>query len=103
LLRQRVLELSGFEVVRPETKRACLEALRSGRFDRLVICHSVSVDSAREITAEFKRRNPDSCVVAVLTSPWAYCPYPVDVHISGTDGPDTLVETVRNCEQQVQS
>ena len=99
LLRQRVLELAGFEVCRSESQEESLKALTSGTFDRLVICHSLPPSAAAEIIAEFKLRNPQSCLIAVLKSPWAYCPYPVDVHISATDGPDVLVETVMSCEQ----
>ena len=99
LLRQRVLELEGFEVIRPETKAECMAAIASARFDCLLICHSISADSAREVMDEFRRRNPRGCLIAILASPWARGAYQVDVSISGTDGPDVLVETVRNCEQ----
>jgi hypothetical protein len=93
-----VLQLAGFEVIRPETKADCMAALASLPFACLLICHSISPDSAREITAEFKRRNPHGCLVAVLATPWARSAYSADFNISGTDGPDVLVETVRSCQ-----
>jgi CheY-like chemotaxis protein len=93
LLRAAVLRAAGSEVDVTESKQQTLELLRDRNYDAMVICCSISGDSAPEYVTLFRERNPQECVAYIGEHPW-HRPTTIqaDTLVSGTEGPDALIE-----------
>ncbi len=67
LLRKRVLESSGHEVVSPRSEKEALEAAsRKSRFDIAIVCHRMWTGSSRGLMRVFRKNNPAGKFVVMV-------------------------------------
>lgn len=94
LLRFRVLQLAGFQVILPASRAEALQYIRRRRFDALVFCYSLSSDTAQELSELFRQRNPGAAVISVGKGQWQDMKIDLDAAVRGGDGPDRLLEAI---------
>jgi hypothetical protein len=95
-LRSWILELAGFEVI-ISTSKQLARRLETGKFDCLILGHSIKTDACKRLAEEFKRQNPRSPIIAVVENAWTRYSFPVDNYVCGADGPAALVDAIRSC------
>lgn len=96
LLRKRVLESAGHEVVAPLSDKVALDAASGkNRFDIAIICYRMWVGKSRQIMRIFRKNNADGKIL-VMTRVYGEVPeLEGDRYVVGADGPDALL-TVLN-------
>jgi DNA-binding response OmpR family regulator len=96
-LRRLVLESGGFEVGSASSAHEARSMMEDGRWDVLVLCHSMSKESCEEVVGWWRAALPHKPVVMVLRSPWQdpVCDHPERTCLS--DDPAQLVAAVREC------
>ncbi len=92
LLRKRVLESAGYEVVAPLSGKEALDAAsRQNGFDIAIVCYRMWTGTSRRIMRIFRKNNPEGkCLVMVRV----YGEIPDldgDRYVVGADGPDALL------------
>jgi DNA-binding response OmpR family regulator len=91
-LRAMVLRQAGYEVLWPTSKTEADEVIRDQDFDVLLIGHSISGHTARDLAEAFRGRNPAGKIIAITAS--AYSMVRTDKTVRAIDGPEALLETI---------
>ncbi len=95
LLRQRVLESAGHEVLALSTETEALEAAEQGvPFDVALVCHHLPAALARKIIRIFRdgKRTGKVVYIAHIYGEWPEVE--ADRYVVGADGPDALLRVV---------
>ena len=104
LLRKRVLEDAGHQVIVLNTeKEALASAENKERFDVAVLCHRLPDATARKITRLYHDRHPEAKVVYVVHLYGEWPEVEADRYVVGADGPDALVRIVGEAAAQAAS
>jgi|SRR5947209_19119895 len=91
-LRAMVLRHAGYDVVWSPTRKEAEQLIRDQDFDVLLIGHSISGDTARELAEAFRGGNPKGKVIAITAS--AYIMVRTDKTVRAIDGPEALLEAI---------
>ncbi|HET9742505.1 MAG TPA: response regulator [Terriglobales bacterium] len=94
-LRARILRDAGFHVVRPENRKEALRILAAQKFDVLVVSYTLSSQSILEFTEIFQQNNPNSPIISVTETKWQDLKVHMDFTVTGTEGPDALIDAVQ--------
>ena len=95
LLRQRVLESAGHDVVALSTEKEALEAAeKQVPFDIALMCHRMPDSTARKIIRIFKDGKRPGKVVYIVHIYGEWPEVEADRYVVGADGPDALVRVV---------
>lgn len=97
-LRRAVLATRGIDVDVARSKKEAEQLLQENTYRAVLICHSISEKTARQLAALFRERNSNACLIFVSHSPWQQSPVEVDASVCAIDGPENLVETVLSCD-----
>jgi CheY-like chemotaxis protein len=95
LLRKRVLESAGHEVVSPRSEKEALEAAsRKNRFDVAIVCYRMWTGTSRRLMRVFRKNNPAGKFVVMVRIYGEVPEIEGDRYVVGTDGPDALLDIV---------
>jgi CheY-like chemotaxis protein len=95
LLRQRVLETAGHDVIALSTEKEALEAAeKQVPFDVALMCHRLPDATARKIIRIFKDTKREGKIVYVVHIYGEWPEVEADRYVVGADGPDALVRVV---------
>ena len=95
LLRQRVLETAGHDVIALSTEKEALEASeKQVPFDVALMCHRMPDATARKIIRIFKDTKREGKIVYVVRIYGEWPEVEADRYVVGADGPDALVRVV---------
>lgn len=95
LLRQRVLEAAGHEVVAVSSEREAVEAAeKQVPFDVALMCHRLPDSTARKIIRMFHDGKRPGKVVYIAHIYGEWPEVEADRYVVGADGPDALVRIV---------
>jgi len=95
LLRQRVLESAGHQVVAISTEKEALEAAEEQvPFDVALVCHRLPAATARKIIRIFREAKRPGKVVYVAHIYGEWPEVEADRYVVGADGPDALLRIV---------
>ena len=95
LLRQRVLETAGHDVIALSTEKEALEAAeKQVPFDVALMCHRMPDATARKIIRIFKDTKREGKIVYVVHIYGEWPEVEADRYVVGADGPDALVRVV---------
>jgi CheY-like chemotaxis protein len=95
LLRKRVLEDAGHEVIALNTEKEALATAEDPeQFDVALLCHRLPDATARKITRLYHDRHPEAKVVYVVHLYGEWPEVEADRYVVGADGPDALVRVV---------
>ena len=101
LLRQRVLEWAGHEVLAITSEREAVEAAEMGAaFDVALMCHRMPDATARKIIRIFRDRNWPGKVVYIAHIYGEWPEVEADRYVVGADGPDALLRVVAEAAPQ---
>jgi DNA-binding response OmpR family regulator len=96
-LRARVLEQCGYEVATPFGQAAAFMALINGRFDLMILCHTMQESFVKEVIQMLREANPKAGIIAMTETRWDLPKFNVDMTAAGSDGPDVLLKAVEDC------
>ena len=92
LLRKRVLESAGHEVVVPLSDKVALEAASGNdRFDVAIVCYRMWPGKARQLMRIFRKNNPHGKVLVMVRVYGEVPDLEGDRFVVGADGPDALL------------
>jgi DNA-binding response OmpR family regulator len=91
-LRAMVLRQAGYEVLWPSSKDDAERTIRDENFDVLLLGHTVSGDTARELAEAFRIKNPNGKIIAVMAT--NYVKVRPDRTVKAIDGPEALLEAI---------
>jgi hypothetical protein len=92
LLRKRVLESAGHEVVAPLSDREALDvASGKNRFDVAIVCYRIWPAKSRQIMRIFRENNPAGQFLVMVRVYGEVPELEGDRYIVGSDGPDALL------------
>ena len=92
LLRKRVLESAGHEVVAPLSDKEALEAASGkNRFDVAIVCYRMWTGKARQVMRIFRKNNPDGKFIVMARVYGEVPDLEGDRYVVGADGPDALL------------
>jgi len=95
LLRQRVLEMAGHEVLAVSSEREVLEAAeKQVPFDVALVCHRLPDATARKLIRMFRDQKREGKVVYIAHIYGVWPEVEADRYVVGADGPDALVRVV---------
>jgi CheY-like chemotaxis protein len=95
LLRQRILETAGHQVIARTTEKEALEAAeKQVPFDVALMCHRLPDATARKIIRMFRETNREGKIVYVVHIYGEWPEVEADRYVVGADGPDALVRVV---------
>ncbi len=95
LLRQRVLETAGHQVIAISSEKEALEAAeKQVPFDVALMCHRLPDATARKIIRIFKDTKREGKIVYVVHIYGEWPEVEADRYVVGADGPDALVRVV---------
>ena len=95
LLRKRVLESAGHEVVAPLSDKEALDAAsEKNRFDVAIVCHRMWTGKVRKVMRIFRENNPDGKFLVMVRVYGEVPELEGDRYVVGADGPDTLLRVV---------
>ncbi len=98
LLRQRVLESAGHEVLAVGSEQAALEAAEEQvPFDVAMLCHRLPDSTARKILRLFRDGTRQGKVVYITHIYGEWPEVEADRYIVGSDGPDALLRVIAEC------
>jgi len=101
LLRQRALESAGHDVVATLTEKEALEASeKHGHVDVALVCHRLPDATARKVIRIFHQRHPESKVVYIVHLYGEWPEVEADRYVVGADGPDALLQVIRETGPQ---
>jgi DNA-binding response OmpR family regulator len=92
-LRAMVLRQAGYDVLWPTSKSEAEQVIRDRGFDVLLIGHSISGHTARDLAEAFRGRNPAGKIIAITAS--AYTLVKTDKTVRAIDGPEVLLEAIQ--------
>ena len=92
LLRKRVLESAGYEVVAPLSDKEALEAAsEKNRFDVAIVCYRMWTGKARQVMRIFRKNNADGKFLVMARVYGEVPDLEGDRYVVGADGPDALL------------
>jgi CheY-like chemotaxis protein len=92
LLRKRVLESAGHEVVAPLSDKQALDAASGkNRFDVAIVCYRMWTGMSRRVMRIFRENNPDGKFLVVVRVYGEVPELEGDRYVVGADGPDALL------------
>ncbi len=95
LLRQRVLETAGHDVIAISSEKEAVEAAeKQVPFDVALMCHRMPDATARKIIRIFKDTKREGKIVYVVHIYGEWPEVEADRYVVGADGPDALVRVV---------
>ena len=95
LLRKRVLELAGHEVVAPLLEKDAVKAASvKNRFDVAVLCYRMWTGKSREIMRIFRENNPAGKVLVMVRIYGEVPDLDGDRYAVAADGPDSLLSVL---------
>ncbi len=95
LLRQRVLEAAGHDVVAASSEREAMEAVeKQVPFDVALMCHRLPDSTARKIIRMFHDGKRPGKVVYIAHIYGEWPEVEADRYVVGADGPDALVRVI---------
>jgi len=96
LLRKRVLETGGHEVVALSTEKEALdEVAGTAKFDVALICHRLPDATARKAIRLLRDNHPETKVVYMVHLYGEWPEVEADRYVVGADGPDALLRVIR--------
>lgn len=101
LLRQRVLETAGHQVIALSSEKDAVEAAeKQVPFDIALMCHRMPDATARKIIRIFKDTKREGKIVYVVHIYGEWPEVEADRYVVGADGPDALVRVVNETGPQ---
>jgi len=101
LLRQRVLESAGHQVVAIIGEREAIEAAEKQLpFDVALICHRLPDATARRIIRIFRNDRRDGKVIYIAHIYGVWPEVEADRYVVGADGPEALIRVVAEAGPQ---
>ena len=100
-LRQRALESAGHEVVTALTEKEALAA--PGKYpgvDVALVCHRLPDATARKVIRLFHESHPEAKVVYIVHLYGEWPEVEADRYVVGADGPDALLQVIRETGPQ---
>ena len=95
LLRQRVLESAGHEVLALSNEREVMEAAeKQVPFDVALLCHRLPDSTARKLIRMFRDQKRQGKVVYIAHIYGEWPEVEADRYVVGADGPDALIRVV---------
>ena len=102
LLRKRILESAGHDVVALNTEKEVLEAAeKKVSYDVALVCHHLPTATARKVIRMFREGQNSGKVVYIAHIYGEWPEVEADRYVVGSDGPDALVQIVRETGPQV--
>jgi CheY-like chemotaxis protein len=99
LLRKRVLEAAGHEVVAPLSDKEALEAASAkDRFDIAIVCYRMWTGKTRQIMRIFRKHNPHGRFLIVVRVYGEVPDLEGDRYVVGADGPDALLGVLKEMQ-----
>lgn len=95
LLREAILQSSGFTVFSTADLAEAVAAIERGNFDVLLLCYSVPSEWRTELIEKFRQHCRGGRVVAITDRPITHCPSDVDELVYGIEGPDALMHAIQ--------
>ena len=96
LLRKRLLETAGHEVVALSTEKEALEEVAgTTKFDVVLICHRLPDATARKAIRLLRDNHPEAKVVYMVHLYGEWPEVEADRYVVGADGPDALLRVIR--------
>ena len=97
LLRKRVLETDGHEVMAPASeKEALAAAAQENHFDVAIICYRMWPGTPRRIIRYFRKSNPRAKIIIMARMYGELPDLEGDRYVVGADGPDALLSVLHN-------
>ncbi len=95
LLRKRVLESSGYEVVAPLSDKEAIEAASGkDRFDVAILCYRMWSGKVRQVMRIFRDNNPEGKFLVMVRVYGEVPDLDGDRYVVGADGPDALLNVL---------
>ena len=92
LLRKRVLESAGHEVVAPLSDKEALDAASGkNRFDVAIVCYRMWTGKSRQVMRIFRKNNPEGRFIVMARMYGEVPDLEGDRYVVGADGPDALL------------
>ena len=96
LLRKRLLETAGHEVVALSTEKEALEEVAgTTKFDVVLICHRLPDATARKAIRLLRDNHPETKVVYMVHLYGEWPEVEADRYVVGADGPDALLRVMQ--------
>jgi CheY-like chemotaxis protein len=95
LLRKRVLEVAGYEVVAPlSDKDAQQAASEKSRFDIAIVCYRMWTGKPRQLMRIFRKNNPAAKIVVIVRIYGEIPDLDGDRYVVASDGPEALLRVL---------
>lgn len=95
MLRQRVLQDAGHEVIMFTTEKAAVEAAENGTvFDVALLCHRMPTATARKIIRILRDSKREAKVIYIGHIYGEWPEVEADRYVVGADGPDALLRVI---------
>ncbi len=92
LLRKRVLELAGHEVIAPLSDKEALNAASGkNRFDVAIVCYRMWTGKSRQLMRILRKNNPEGKFLVMVRIYGEVPDLDGDRYVVATDGPDALL------------
>jgi len=95
LLREAILQSSGFVVFSTTRLAEALAAMERNNFDVLLLCYSVRNEWRADLVHKFREHYRAGRVVEITDRPITQLPTDVDQVVYGIEGPDALMDAIR--------
>jgi DNA-binding response OmpR family regulator len=95
LLREAILQSSGFVVFSTTRLAEALAAMERNNFDVLLLCYSVRYEWRADLIHKFREYYHAGRVVEITDRPITQLPTDVDQVVYGIEGPDALMDAIR--------
>ncbi len=99
LLRKRVLESIGYEVVAPLSDREAIDAASGkNRFEIAIVCYRMWIGKERQLIRIFRNSNPHGKILVMVRVYGEVPELEGDRYVVGADGPDALVSVINEMQ-----
>ena len=96
LLRKRLLETAGHEVLALSTEKEALKEIAgTTKFDVVLICHRLPDATARKAIRLLRDNHPEAKVVYMVHLYGEWPEVEADRYVVGADGPDALLRVIQ--------
>jgi len=99
-LRHAILVGAGYKVFTASDPNTASQTIATAPCDVLLLCYSIPVATRRELARQFRDHCPHGRIIAITDHAQARPPVDADTFLYGLEGPETLLEIVR---EQVQA
>ena len=100
LFRIHALEGAGFHVLFPAGHEEARKAIQAGGFNVVLLSYSIADKFAREFMDLIRQTCPACPVVAISKDPWNDTKLQPDATVLADQGPEAMVEAVKNVTQR---